>query len=231
LPTGVAGRSAWPRMAMMGKPGTPRPDQGGRLSTRTETPRPPRPGKVVGPRAPPNPTRRPRRQPTTLPNGAVGCTEGPWKERTRRTGPPRPHKQKTQRPGCRPRRPHMPRRSPTTRPTRAVGHAAPWGRRRYLARQRCLGLPQVAKEKGKTRQGVSAANFSPATQKSTHATHQGSGTRNPQGSVTLLSGAVLFGSIAEKKIIIIKSREYGAGRKRCQNFYQPRDPSSKKRLL
>jgi hypothetical protein len=84
-------------------------------------------------RTPPNPTRRPRRWPTTLPTGAVGCTEGPWKERTKRTGPPRPHKQKTQRPGCRLRRPHMPRTSPTTRPTRAVGHAAPWGRRHCLA--------------------------------------------------------------------------------------------------
>ncbi len=199
MPTGVAGRSAWPQTARTGNPGTPRPDQGGGPSTRTETPRPLRPGKVVGPRMPPNPTRRPRRRPTTLPTGAVGCTEGPQKERTRRTGPPRPHKQKTQRPGCRPRRPHMPRRSPTTRPTRAVGHAAPWGRRHCLARRHCLGLPQAAKEKGKTRHGISAANFSLATQKSTHATHQGGGTHSPQGLAMLLSGAVLFGSIAERK--------------------------------
>ncbi len=108
-------------------------------------PGPPRPSKVVGPRTPQNPTRRPRRRPTTLPTGVVGCTEGPRKERTRRTGPPRPRKRKTQRPGCRPRRPHMPRRSPTTRPTRAVGHAAPWGGRCCLARRHCLGLPQAAK--------------------------------------------------------------------------------------
>jgi hypothetical protein len=86
---------AWPRTARTGKPGTPRPGQGVGLSTRTETPGPSRPGKVVGPWTPPSPTRRPRRRPITLPTGAAERIEGPWKERTRKTGPPRPRKQRS----------------------------------------------------------------------------------------------------------------------------------------
>ncbi len=57
-----------------------------------------------------------------------------------------------------------------------------------------FGPTTSGKNKGKTRQGVSAANFSPATWTPTYAAHQGGGARSPQGSAVLLSGAVLFGS-------------------------------------
>jgi hypothetical protein len=75
------------------------------------------------------------------------------------TGSPRPRKWETQWPGCRPGRPPMPKISPTLRPTRAVGHGPPRGRRRCLARRRWLGLPRAEKNKGKTGQSASAANF------------------------------------------------------------------------
>jgi hypothetical protein len=56
-----------------------------------------------------------------------------------------------------------------------------------------FGPTTSGKNKGKTGQGVSAANFSLATRTPTYAAHQGGGTRSPQGLAALLSGAVLFG--------------------------------------
>ncbi len=45
-----------------------------------------------------------------------------------------------------------------------------------------FGPTTSSRKKGKTGQGVSAANFSPATWTPTHAAHPGGGTRSPQGS-------------------------------------------------
>jgi hypothetical protein len=74
------------------------------------------------------------------------------------------------------------------------GMRSPLGRTTLLGLAALFGPATSSKNKGKTGQGVSAANFSPASQTPTHAAHQGSGTRSPQGLAALLSGAVLFGS-------------------------------------
>jgi hypothetical protein len=92
------------------------------------------------------------------------------------------------------------------------GTRSPPGRTALLGSAAMFGPATTGKNKGRTGEGVSAAKFSPATQMPTHAAHQGGGTRSPQGAATLLSGAGLFRSNADKK----NSREYRAGRKRCQ---------------
>jgi hypothetical protein len=89
-----------------------------------------------------------------------------------------------------------------------------------------FGPATSGKNKGKTGQGISAANFFSATLTPTHEAHQGGGTRSPQGLATLLSGAVLFGSTAETNFQGNTGQGVSAA-----NFYQPRDPCSKKRPL
>ncbi len=74
------------------------------------------------------------------------------------------------------------------------GTRSPPGRTALLGSAALFGPAMSGKIKGKTGQGVSAVNFSPATRTPTHAAHPGGGTRSPQGLAALLSGAVLFGS-------------------------------------
>ncbi len=94
------------------------------------------------------------------------------------------------------------------------GTHSPPGRTALLGLAALFGPATRGKNKGKTGQGISAANFSPATQMPTHAAHQGGGTHSPQGLATLLSGAGVFGSNTEREKK--KSREYGAWHKCCQ---------------
>ncbi len=61
-----------------------------------------------------------------------------------------------------------------------------------------FGPTAGGKNKWKTGQGVSAANFLPATRKPTHEPHHGSGTRSPQVSAALFSLAALFGLTVEE---------------------------------
>ncbi len=89
-----------------------------------------------------------------------------------------------------------------------------------------FGPTAGSKSKGKTRQGVSAAVFLPATRTPTHAAHLRSGTHSPQGSEALLSLAALFGSTTEENF----QGKTGQGVS-AAIFYQPRDPSTKKRPL
>jgi hypothetical protein len=76
------------------------------------------------------------------------------------------------------------------------GTRSPPGRTALLGSAALFGPATSGKIKGKTGQGVSAADLSLATWMPTHAAHQGGGTRSPQGWAALLSGAVLFGSNA-----------------------------------
>ncbi len=59
-----------------------------------------------------------------------------------------------------------------------------------------FGPTTGGKNKGKTGQGVSAANFLLATRRPTHEPHHGSGTCSPQVQAALFSLAVLFDSTA-----------------------------------
>ncbi len=88
------------------------------------------------------------------------------------------------------------------------GTHSPPGRTVLLGLAALFGPATSGKNKGKTKQGVSTADFSPATQTPTHAAHQGGGTRSPQGLAILLSGAGVFRSNAEreKKIKGIRGR-------------------------
>jgi hypothetical protein len=68
------------------------------------------------------------------------------------------------------------------------GTRSPPGRTALLGSAALFGPATSGKNKGNTRQGISAANFSPATRTPTHAAHQGGGTRSPQGLAPLLRG-------------------------------------------
>jgi hypothetical protein len=180
------------------KPGTPRPGQGVGPSTRTETTGPLRPGKVVWPWMPPSPTRRPRRRPTTLPTGAAECIEGLGRRGRERLGPQGQESREADA-WVQAKEASYAQKKPNHAAHQGDGTRSPPGRTALLGSAALFGPATSGKNKGKTGQGVNTANFSPATQTPTHATHQGSGTCSPQGSATLLSVAGLFGSNVERK--------------------------------
>jgi hypothetical protein len=188
-PTGVTGRSTWPRTARMEKPGTPRPGQDrhnralearhGSLTLDTSTSHQKAKEAAHHPAYWGSGTHR---------RASAGEVKKDWAFKAAQAEDAVAWVQVKEA--------SYAQKKPNHAAHQGGGTRSPPGRTALLGLAVLFGPATSSKNKGKIGQGISAANFLLATQTPTHAAHQGGGTRSSQGLATLLSGAGLFGSNA-----------------------------------